>query len=333
MALRIALSYRCEDRDARSVYSRIVPAGLLCIHGVLLEAGFSSHVFNFSGHSWKSIRQILASFQPRIVGVSHFTYNHTSSMRLYETARVVAPEALILGGGEQATFLDEQILRRSSSIDAIVRGEAENTMLELAKRVAGGEDWQLAASLSYPTSRGVTRNPDCQVAQDLDSCYPIARFSELTGVRPEEHRGAGKRERLFEKRDSSSVAVDRSVHVFSARLGELLPGPRRCRGGERSFRRDPGAMAAPSVGAPGPGRLGRSLRPSARRPAPPRNCQAGGNVCRQLKSQPGSCAPRGPSAACGAVRQSPGPSRAYVPGKHYIMLSAWDKIDRFGSCI
>ncbi len=186
MRLRIALCYRCEDRDVESVYSRIVPAGLLCIHGVLLQAGFSSHLFNFSGQSWRSIRQTLASFEPGIVGVSHFTYNHSSSMRLYETARAVAPQALVLGGGAQATFLDEQILRRSAAVDAVVRDEGESPMLELVKQVAAGELWQSAPSLTFRTESGVARTGECPAVQDLDSCYPVARFSELTGIRPEE---------------------------------------------------------------------------------------------------------------------------------------------------
>ncbi len=186
MGLGIALCYRCEDRDAGSVYSRIVPAGLLCIHAVLRQAGFSSHVFNFSGRPWKSISQSLASFKPRIVGVSHFTYNHASSMKLYRVARAVAPQALILGGGAQASFLDEEILSRSTSVTALVRGEGESPMLEFVKRVAAGERWQSTPSLSYRTEDGIARTSDCQVVQDLDSCYPIARFSELTGVRPAE---------------------------------------------------------------------------------------------------------------------------------------------------
>jgi len=186
MRVRIALCYRCEDRDAESVYSRIVPAGLLCIHGVLLKAGFSSHVFNFSGRSWKSIGQTLAAFKPRIVGVSHFTYNHASSTRIYETARAVAPDALIVGGGAHATFLDGQLLRRSTAVDALVRGEGESPLLELASRVQSGEPWQTTRSLSIRTESGVVRTGDCEVAQDLDTCYPLSRFSELTGVRPEE---------------------------------------------------------------------------------------------------------------------------------------------------
>ncbi|MFB3906214.1 MAG: radical SAM protein [Acidobacteriota bacterium] len=186
MRVRVALCYRCEDRDAGSVYSRIVPAGLLCIHGVLLEAGFVSHLFNFSGQSWKSIQHALASFKPNIVGISHFTYNHSSSMRLYETARAVAPAAVILGGGAQASFLGEEILRRSSALDALIRGEGENPVLELARRVAAGQAWKSSPSLTYRTETGIARTRDCPVVQDLDSCYPITRFTELTGVRPEE---------------------------------------------------------------------------------------------------------------------------------------------------
>ena len=47
----IALCYRCEDRDAGDIYYRIVPSGLLAIHGLLRREGFDSRLFNFSGRS------------------------------------------------------------------------------------------------------------------------------------------------------------------------------------------------------------------------------------------------------------------------------------------
>jgi len=182
----IALCYRCEDKDADDLYSRLIPGGLLCLHGVLRKSGFHSRLFNFSGVPWPEINQKLASFHPRLIGVSHFTHNHRSSMRLYESARKVSPEAVILGGGAQATFLDDVILERSGSLDGVIRGEGETAILELAERLASGESWQDTPGLTVRSNNGPVRQPEAAKPAALDTCYPLERFEETDGVLPEE---------------------------------------------------------------------------------------------------------------------------------------------------
>jgi len=186
MPIRIALCYRCDDRHSGELYSRLVPGGLLCLHGVLRRAGFDSRLFNFSGISWPQIERRLARFAPRLVGVSHFTHNHASSMRLYATARAALPQALLVAGGEQVTYLDEAVLERAPALDVIVRGEGEAALLDVAGRLGGGSRWQDAAGVSYRANGRIVRNPTPAPAADLDAYYPIERFDACEGIRPEE---------------------------------------------------------------------------------------------------------------------------------------------------
>jgi anaerobic magnesium-protoporphyrin IX monomethyl ester cyclase len=186
MPLRIALCYRCDDRHAAELYARLVPGGLLCLHGVLRRAGFDSRLFNFSGVPWTQIERRLARFGPRLVGVSHFTHNHAASLRLYAAARTALPRSVIVAGGEQVTYLDEAILARAPGLDAIVRGEAETALLDIARRLRDGERWQDAPGVSYRASGRVTQNAPPPPVADLDGCYPIERFDACEGVRPEE---------------------------------------------------------------------------------------------------------------------------------------------------
>ena len=186
MPLRIALCYRCDDRHKGELYARLVPGGLLCLHGVLRRAGFDSRLFNFSGVGWPQIEQRLARFAPRLVGVSHFTHNHAASMRLYAVARTALPRAVLVAGGEQVTYLDEAVLARAPGLDAIVRGEGETALVDLARRLKDGSRWQDAPGLSHRADSGIARNSAAPPVSDLDDCYPVERFVACEGVRPEE---------------------------------------------------------------------------------------------------------------------------------------------------
>ena len=184
--MRIALCYRCDDRDAGDVYARVAPSGLLCLHGVLRRAGVDSRLFNFRGRPWREVEAALAAFAPRLVGISHFTYNHAAAVRLARTARRAAPGTIVVAGGAQATFLDEALLRSADAPDVCVRGEGEGPLLALAEALRAGEDRRAAiAGLSYRTEGGaIARTPDAPLAPDLDALYPPERFDAVEGVDP-----------------------------------------------------------------------------------------------------------------------------------------------------
>jgi len=186
----IALCYRCEDRDAGDIYYRIVPSGLLAIHGLLRREGFDSRLFNFSGRSWADVRAALAGLKPMLVGISHFTYNHAASVRLYQTVRRACPGAVVAGGGMQPTFLDELLLARIPELDLAVRGEGEGPALELARRLAvGSRDFAAVPGLSLRAGGGVIRTPDAEPWPDLDALHGPERWDALDGVRADEQPG------------------------------------------------------------------------------------------------------------------------------------------------
>jgi radical SAM superfamily enzyme YgiQ (UPF0313 family) len=184
---RVALCYRCEDRDAEDLFCRVVPSGLLSLHGWLRGSGVDSRLFNFSGRTWAAAGRALAGFAPAVVGVSHFTYNHASSARLYQEARRACPGALRVAGGAQATLLDGELLARIPELDLVVRGEGEATLLEVVRRAAAGRTgWPEVPGLAWREGSGSRRSPDARLRENLDAYHGPERFEALEGVRPEE---------------------------------------------------------------------------------------------------------------------------------------------------
>lgn len=184
--MRVALCYSCEPRDSHDPFQRAVPSGLLNVHGVLLQHGISSRLFNFSGVSPAETRGRISGYAPDLAGISWFTYNHSASAGLARLLRELRPAARIVAGGAQATHLDDLLLADRVGLDLVVRGEGESPFLEISKRWSlGNPEWK---DIPFLTGRGGAgepfRTPDAVLQEDLDSFYPQCRFEELEGVRP-----------------------------------------------------------------------------------------------------------------------------------------------------
>jgi radical SAM superfamily enzyme YgiQ (UPF0313 family) len=69
------------------------------------------------------------------------------------------PESLVLLGGFTATWFDKEILRNYPIIDFIIRGEAEETLIDLLHKCNSKKDFTNIANLSYSKNNKIYRNP------------------------------------------------------------------------------------------------------------------------------------------------------------------------------
>ncbi len=96
-----------------------------------------------------------------VVGISvTYTPQYTVSEQIAQIVKRVDPNIKVIIGGQHVSFLDQQVLTGSKSIDAVARGEGEWTMLDfvnavLAKRNLAGID-----GISFKDGSLVIRNPD-----------------------------------------------------------------------------------------------------------------------------------------------------------------------------
>ncbi len=112
------------------------PLGLAYMAAVLEQNGvevkiIDSPVLDFDH---QKIKAELESYQPTIVGVGSMTPTIESALKCAQIAKEAAPNAQVLMGGPHATFADTEILTSEKAVDVIVRGEGEETIVELAKQ-------------------------------------------------------------------------------------------------------------------------------------------------------------------------------------------------------
>jgi anaerobic magnesium-protoporphyrin IX monomethyl ester cyclase len=145
------------------------PLSLLCLASPLLQAGFEVKLVDnvVSPDYEKTI--LRESADALCLGISVLTGPHIgAAVRVSREVKKLRPEMPIVFGGWHASLATEQTLREPF-VDAIVRGQGELTLLELAQRIRDRRDWHGVRGLSFKDGDGIIHEPE----------RPVANINEL----------------------------------------------------------------------------------------------------------------------------------------------------------
>src|ERR1700731_733499 len=165
------------------------PLCLLALASPLLEAGFEVKlVDNLTSPDFENV--ILREAEDALcLGISILTGPMIgSAIRIAKKVRLTRPSLPIVFGGWHPTLVPEQTLK-PDFVDAIVRGQGELTLLELAQRLADGQDLHGVRGLSFKDDAGTHHEPERPVANinDLPApAYHLANidvYASASGVR------------------------------------------------------------------------------------------------------------------------------------------------------
>jgi anaerobic magnesium-protoporphyrin IX monomethyl ester cyclase len=129
---------------------------------------------------WKGLEKRIESFNPDLVASSGFaTCNAYVTARTLETAKKIKPEVLTVTGGQHFTVLAQESLETYPEIDVIVRGEGEETLLELVKAVDKESDFSKIKGISFRHEGEIRTNPPRPLIENLDDLpFPGYHFVE-----------------------------------------------------------------------------------------------------------------------------------------------------------
>jgi len=127
--------------------------------------------------------EILAT-DPDVVGFTSLGCNFICTLKVASHIRRRAPEVPLLLGGPHASILDDAIASRWEQFDAIVRGEAEATILRVLAAAVDGRDFDGIPGVTYRAAGRVVANPPAPIIERLDDLpwpayhrYPIERLA------------------------------------------------------------------------------------------------------------------------------------------------------------
>lgn len=115
----------------------------------------------------------------RIIGFSSmFSSGWTNDRRLVERIRERFPKALIIAGGEHITACSEYVLQDSPAIDLCVRGEGEETLVDIVNTASAGNDPRTLDGIVYRDNGSVRSNPPRARIRDVDA-IPEPHWDDL----------------------------------------------------------------------------------------------------------------------------------------------------------
>ncbi len=147
------------------------PLGLAYMAAVLEQNDFEVKIFDcpVCEINHEKLKADLESFQPTMIGIGSFTPTIQSAIKSAHVAKEACPDAQVLMGGPHATFADKQILTDEKSVDIIVRGEGEETMLELAKQSPELQKINDIKGITFRKDNQIIQTPNRARIQDLDA--------------------------------------------------------------------------------------------------------------------------------------------------------------------
>lgn len=120
---------------------------------------------------YQDVSQLAGKMNPKMVGVTATTSTINSGLKYLEKIKNILPNVLTVIGGPHATFMPYEILKDSDTVDVVIKGEGEKTMVELADYVDEGLDLLNVRGIIFRDQKtgNLKSTPPRPLIKDLDS--------------------------------------------------------------------------------------------------------------------------------------------------------------------
>jgi len=153
-----------------------MPLGVLYAATALRKEGFESAVLDADRRHMEdeAILAWLREAKPDVVGLSLLLGSHACAYRVAKAYKKECPEILILCGGSHATHQAARVMKTYPFVDLILRGEAEESIVQLASALADGKSLEGIPGLCVRRSGGaIVVSDPAPFIEDLDKIpYP-----------------------------------------------------------------------------------------------------------------------------------------------------------------
>jgi len=159
------------------------PLGLGYLGTVLEAHGHEVGIFDFGLSPTRALDlevDDVCAFQPQIVGITAMTVLYHSALDTAALLKARLGRPIVLGG-PHATLFPERVLDEAPAIDYVIRGEGEESLLELVTALESRvTDLGGILGLSYRAHGQVVSNADRELIGELDTLpFPARHLFEI----------------------------------------------------------------------------------------------------------------------------------------------------------
>jgi radical SAM superfamily enzyme YgiQ (UPF0313 family) len=172
-------SWKPEDlfppQTAGSQVNYWEPLGTLYVGSALEKAGHEVKLLNGAFLSHEEIVSAVEAWRPGFTGIYSTTFGWPKALRTVEDVKRVLPGTFTAVGGPYPMAAQEKCLADSGSLDAVVKGEGEKTVVEMLERIERGESLEGVAGVDFREDGRIFRNRTRALMTDLDALPQPAR--------------------------------------------------------------------------------------------------------------------------------------------------------------
>jgi radical SAM superfamily enzyme YgiQ (UPF0313 family) len=167
------------------------PLGLLYMATLLNEQGAETSILDQPAKNYSNQETVewIIREDPDIVGFSGLSTSGKNAALMSTQVKKRNPNISIVFGGPYATFNSKRVLTKYPSVDIVVKGEGESTIIELVDVLESSRPLKGVDGITYREGNFLVSTPDRRLLEDLDSLpFPDRRLldgeyhSEISGV-------------------------------------------------------------------------------------------------------------------------------------------------------
>ncbi|OGN99213.1 MAG: hypothetical protein A2Y89_05775 [Chloroflexi bacterium RBG_13_51_18] len=166
------------------------PIGLALIAAILEKEGYTVSLLdaNALGIMPEDVGKAVPDAD--IVGITAMTPTIGTALSIARYLKRDRPAIKIIIGGSHVTLLPEETLASSSDVDVVVRGEGDETVIDLLRAIENGLPMDGVAGISYTVEGKIVHTADRRKNADMDSLpYPAYHLLPWKKYRPHPPHG------------------------------------------------------------------------------------------------------------------------------------------------
>ena len=117
---------------------------------------------------WEEVKAVISEYCPDVVGISSKSQNFSSACIVAKLAKIVDKNVIIAVGGPHCSMMGASVLA-NPDIDICVKGEGEETIVDLLQTIEQGKDLNAVNGIAYKEAGKIFENSPRTLIHDLDS--------------------------------------------------------------------------------------------------------------------------------------------------------------------